>query len=83
MSTHVHHIKKRMAVAALACLTILAVAGSAWFAYRYDDQPQQTVVLTTFSKDEYPENPENTSQLFGTYPHRQLIIERLGDTRFR
>jgi hypothetical protein len=69
--------------ASLACLTILAIAGSAWFAHRYDDRPQQTVALTAFSKDAYPDNPEKTSPVFGTYSHRQVIVEQLDGTRFR
>ncbi|MCP9455482.1 MAG: hypothetical protein NNA18_05160 [Nitrospira sp.] len=75
--------KRRATFAALTCLTILAIAGSAWFAHRYDDRPRQTVALTAFSKDAYPENPEKTSPVFGMYAHRQLIVEQLGGTRFR
>lgn len=75
--------KRRATVASLACIVILAIAGGAWFADRYNDRPQQTVALTAFSKDAYPENPEKTSQVFGTYSHRQLIVEQLDGTRFR
>ncbi|MEK7761915.1 MAG: hypothetical protein AAB433_10065, partial [Nitrospirota bacterium] len=75
--------KRRATFASLACLTILVIAGSAWFAHRYDDRPQQAVALTAFSKDAYPENPEKTSRVFGTYSHRQLIVEQLDGTRFR
>ena len=75
--------KRRATVASLACLTILVIAGSAWFAHRYDDRPQQTIALTAFSKDAYPENPEKTSRVFGTYSHRQVIVEQLDGTRFR
>ncbi len=83
MSTQAHRFKKRAVFASLACLVILVIAGFVWFANRYSDRPQQTVALTAFSKDAYPENPENTSQVFGTYPHRQLIVEQLDGTRFR
>ena len=83
MSTQAHRFKKRAVFASLACLLILVIAGFVWFANRYSDRPQQTVALTAFSKDAYPENPENTSQVFGTYPHRQLIVEQLDGTRFR
>jgi hypothetical protein len=83
MSSPAPRLKRRATVASLACLVILAIAGGAWFADRYDDRPRQSVTLTAFSKDEYPENPENTSQVFGAYPHRQVIVEQLGDTRFR
>jgi hypothetical protein len=41
------------------------------------------VALLAFNNDEYPENPENTSQVFGTYPHGQLIIKQLDGTRYR
>lgn len=75
--------KRRATCVSLACLTILAIAGSAWFAHRYDDRPQQTVALTAFSKDAYPENPEKTSSVFGTYSHRQVIVKQLDGTRFR
>jgi hypothetical protein len=81
--TQAHRFKKRATFASLACLTLLIIGGLIWFADRYDDRPQQTVALIAFSKDEYPESPENTSQVFGAYPHRQLIIEQLGGTRFR
>ena len=83
LSIHVHHVKKRTAFAALACLAILIIVGTAWFTDRYDDRPQQVVLLTAFAKDTYPENPENTSQVFGAYPHRRLIIQRTEGTRFR
>lgn len=69
--------------ALLGVVILVTLAGLAWFADRYDDQPQQTVALTAFAKDDYPENPENTSSIFGAYPHRRLIIQRLSDTRFR
>ncbi|MEK6804955.1 MAG: hypothetical protein AABZ34_20180 [Nitrospirota bacterium] len=41
------------------------------------------MTLKAFTNEDYPENPENTSHVFGAYPHRQLIIERIGDTQFR
>lgn len=75
--------KRRATIASLACLATVAIAGSAWFAHRYDDRPQQPVALTAFSKDAYPENPEKTSPVFGTYSHRRLIVEQLDGTRFR
>lgn len=83
MSIHIHHVKKRTAFAALAFLAILIIVGTVWFTDRYDDRPRQSIALTALSKAEYPENPENTSQAFGAYSHRQLIVEQLGDTRFR
>lgn len=83
MRTHFSSLKKRLCFASLACLAILVIAGLAWFADRYDDRPRQSVSLTAFSKDEYQENPENTSQIFGAYPHRQLIVEQLNGTHFR
>jgi hypothetical protein len=39
--------------------------------------------LTGFRNEEYPEDPEERSQVFGNYPHRRLRIQQLGDTRFR
>ncbi|MEO5865062.1 MAG: hypothetical protein ABIQ79_08520 [Nitrospiraceae bacterium] len=83
VSTHAHKFKKRAVFASLAFLALLFIAGLAWFANRYDDRPQQAIALVAFARDEYPENPENTSSDFGAYPHRQLIIQRLGDTHFR
>lgn len=70
-------------VCLLGLLLLLVSIGVVWFSDRYDDRSQQTVALTAFSKDLYPENPENTSQVFGGYPHRELAIERLDATRFR
>lgn len=67
----------------VATIAILLVGACAWFIQRYDDRPRQSVGLTAFSNDEYPENPENTSQVFGAYPHRQVIVERIEGTRFR
>lgn len=83
MHTYPRPFKRRAGFASLAAGAILVIAGFAWFADRYDDRLQQTVALIAFSKDEYPESPENTSQVFGSYPHRQLIIQRLDDTHFR
>lgn len=57
--------------------------GVAWFADRYDGQPEQSVSLRTFSEEEYPENPDHTSSGYGQYPHRVLVIQQLGGTRFR
>lgn len=72
-----------VAYALLGVVGLVILVGLVWFAGRYDDRPQQTVLLTAFAKDDYPENPEITSSIYGTYPHRQLIIQRLGDARFR
>ncbi len=76
-------ITKRRWFALFGVPALLVIVGLIWFASRYDDRPQQTVALTAFSKDEYPENPENTSEAFGAYPHRRLILEQLDGTRFR
>ncbi|WP_213044122.1 hypothetical protein [Nitrospira defluvii] len=62
---------------------ILVIANLVWLASRYSARTPQAVALTAFSKDAYPENPEKTSQVFGTYSHRQLIVEQLDGTRFR
>jgi hypothetical protein len=61
----------------------MTVSGSFWFQARYDDAPDQTVTLATFSNAEYPEDPEERSLVFGNYPHRAVRIQRTGDTRFR
>lgn len=83
MPTQAHRFKKRIVFASLVCLVILVIASLVWFANRYSARPPQAVALTAFSKEAYPENPERASQVFGAYPHRRLIIERLGGTRFR
>lgn len=75
--------KRGLALGCAGLGLIVLIGGVAWFHVRYDDAPVQTVELTSLTNAEYPENPENTSQVFGAYPHRQLFIERLGDTRFR
>lgn len=75
-------VKRRLLVLFILLIAI-TIGGFLWFANRYDDRPRQTVSLTAYSKGEYPENPENTSQTFGAYPHRQLIVEQLTGTRFR
>ncbi len=74
---------KRWGLVLSSVLVFIAIGGGIWFQVRYHDAPTQTVVLTTFSDADYPEDPEERSAVFGTYPHRGLIIQRLGDTRFR
>jgi hypothetical protein len=74
---------KRRSLILFIVLVFITIGGLLWFANRYNDSPQQTVALTAFSKDLYPENPENTSQAFGVYSHQTLIIEQLDGTRFR
>lgn len=64
-------------------LLVLPAAGLAWVVDRYDDQPRQSVALKAFTTAEYPDNPEKKSRVFGGYPHRHLLIESLGSTRFR
>lgn len=61
----------------------LGVGSAAWFHGRYDDAPTQIVPLLHFSNAEYPEDPELRSVHFGSYPHRAITIQHLGDTRFR
>ena len=75
-------VKRRLLVLVFV-LIVMTIGAAFWFAKRYDDRPQQAVALTAFSKETYPDNPENTSQVFGTYPHRQLMIEQVDGTRFR
>ncbi|WP_447974479.1 hypothetical protein [Nitrospira sp. Kam-Ns4a] len=71
-------------IAVLLGFAALIFLGSIlWFDVRYDDAPEQTVVLTAFSNAEYPEDPEDRSLAFGNYPHRSLRIQWLGETRFR
>ncbi len=67
----------------LILLVFLPAAVLAWMVDRYDDQPRQSVALKAFTTAEYPDNPENRSRVFGGYPHRHLVIESLGATRFR
>lgn len=62
---------------------MIAILGAMWFHIRYDDSPIQTVELATFSSADYPEDPEERSAQFGNYPHRHLVIQQTGDTRFR
>lgn len=83
MGTQSRPMTVRAGVVALVAVGILGLAGLVWFADRYDDRPRQAVDLTVFAEDAYPENPELISQAFGKYPHRQLIIQQLGDSRFR
>lgn len=78
-----HRTRTNVVYALLGVVILVTLAGLAWFADRYDGRTQQTVALTAFAKDDYPENPENTSSIFGAYQHRQLIIQQLSDTRFR
>jgi len=66
---------------ALTALTVLS--GAAWFQFRYNDSPDQTIELIAFSNADYPEDPENRSRLFGNYPHQLLRIQQTRDTRFR
>ncbi len=74
---------KRLGLILSAVLILLATVGAVWFQVRYDDAPIQTVELVTFSSADYPEDPEERSAQFGSYPHRRLVIQQTGDTRFR
>ncbi|MBA2485566.1 MAG: hypothetical protein H0V35_05615 [Nitrospira sp.] len=74
---------KRRSLVLIIFLIVMTIGGVLWFANRYDDRPQQMVTLTAFSEQTYPDNPENTSQVFGAYPHRQLKIEQMDGTHFR
>lgn len=62
---------------------LLLASGLAWFLHRYDTSPKQVVPLRSFSDQEYPDNPERRSRSYGTYPHRDLHIERLDRTHVR
>ena len=73
----------RARYAVLIVLLVVPAAVLAWMVDRYDDQPRQSVALKAFTTAEYPDNPENQSRVFGSYPHRHLVIESLGATRFR
>jgi hypothetical protein len=64
-------------------LLLAILVGTIWFQHRYDESPSRTVALVAFSNGEYPEDPEERSARFGSYAHRQLLIQRTGDTRFR
>lgn len=67
----------------LTALSFLMAAVLLWLVDRYDGQPRQSASLKAFTTAEYPDNPENKSRVFGSYPHRHLVIESLGATRFR
>ncbi len=71
----------RLGVATVVVAT--AVGGAAWFHTRYDDTPDQTVPLRSFSNAEYPEDPEPRSLVFGNYPHQHVRVQQIGDTRFQ
>ena len=73
---------KRWGLVLSGVLILLAIAGAIWFQVRYDDAPIQTVALVMFSHADYPEDPEERSTMFGNYPHRSLVVQRTGDTRF-
>lgn len=75
--------KDYLGTGTLVLLFAGALGGTAWFHFRYNDAPEQTVPLKTFSNSEYPEDPEDRSQIFGTYPHRTLRIQQIEGTRFR
>ncbi len=67
----------------LRVLAFLVIGGGIWFQVRYHDAPTQSVTLTTFSNADYPEDPEARSVAFGNYPHRRVVIQQTGATRFR
>ncbi len=75
-------VKRRLFVL-LRVLILMAIGGAIWFQVRYHDAPTQSVALTTFSDAEYPEDPEERSAVFGTYPHRRLVIQKTSETQFR
>lgn len=74
---------RRIGIGASALTAVSVLSGAAWFQFRYDDAPDQTVELSVFSNAEYPEDPENRSRVFGNYPHQLLRIQQTSDTRFR
>lgn len=78
-----HWFTTRSLYTSLVVVGLFVIAGLIWIVDRYDDQPRHSVVLKAFATEEYPENPENKSRVFGGYPHRHLIVESIGETRFR
>lgn len=74
---------KRWGLVLSSVLILIVLVGAIWFQVRYDDAAIQTVALKAFSDAEYPEDPEARSIVFGGYPHSTLLIQRIGDTRFR
>lgn len=76
-------IVKRWGLILSSVLVFSAIGGAIWFQVRYHDAPTQTVVLTTFSNTDYPEDPEERSAVFGNYPHGRLIVQQTDDTHFR
>lgn len=76
-------IVKRRLFVLLSVLILMAIGGAIWFQVRYHDAPTQSVALTTFSDADYPEDPEERSAVFGTYPHRRLVIQKTSETQFR
>lgn len=66
-------------------LTILLLASVAfvWFLSRYDENPRQSVRLTSYAEREYPESPALKSRASGHYLHNKLTIERIEGTSFR
>jgi len=70
-----------LGIAAAALVTTFGMA--IWFHVRYDNAPEQTVPLRSYTAAEYPEAPEPRSRVFGQYPHHRLRIQHLADTQFR
>lgn len=74
---------RRWIAASLVCLTLAGLTGTTWFAVRYDESSSRTVALQHFANEDYPEDPEERSLVFGNYRHARVHIERLDGTQFR
>ncbi len=75
--------KQAVGLVAIALLVIGVFFGAAWWQSRYNASPTQIVELKAFSNADYPEDPEDRSEVFGNYPHRKLQIQQIAETRFR
>lgn len=79
----VRNWSRTIGIGASALTAVTVLTGAAWFQFRYDDTPDQTIELRAFSNADYPEDPENRSRVFGNYPHQLLRIQQTGDSHFR
>jgi hypothetical protein len=76
---------RRLALTAgiLGLLATLTAGGFSWFQGRYDEAPTQSVTLQALTNEDYPEDPEDRSRVYGNYRHGRLHVERIAGTRYR
>jgi hypothetical protein len=74
--------KRRLALGIVALVVLSVIGAGFWLQSRYRVASELTVPTRAFSNQEYPEDPEARSRVFGNYPHSALTIRQVSGTRF-